>query len=199
YALEYYRNYSSIDYEKTGAPFFKYIQSINLLYNYIRNFLYLNFHDLVQIIIKNVLGSNRSLKERLERAYACLEETEEAIRRLDLSMSPDSEDGKLFQRLRYSLGTDPGHHKIFMGLVVQKDQDVKGILDQGLENLNALAKVLEEVEGITTSEGKIQLSTHYMIQGQSDKLCRHIDARREHMDRFRGFFQQIYKHEKTSH
>ncbi|MDR1893546.1 MAG: DUF5312 domain-containing protein, partial [Spirochaetales bacterium] len=39
YALEYYRNYSSIDYEKTGAPFFKYIQSINLLYNYIRNFL----------------------------------------------------------------------------------------------------------------------------------------------------------------
>ena len=86
--------------------------------------------EIVRILERNVLDQNRITRDLLLSHAANLEDLEDKIKQFDYSLSPDSEDGKLFQRLRFSLAGDPSHQRMYRTLVVQKDREVKTLLDR---------------------------------------------------------------------
>ncbi|MGC9308804.1 MAG: hypothetical protein ACP5FL_08540, partial [Thermoplasmatota archaeon] len=102
-----YREYASIDYKKMGVPFFVHVRSLNLLYNYIKLQYRENIQSVIQLLQRGLLAQNRITQDRLMRHASGLEELEEKIRLFDYSLSPESEDGKQFQRLRFMLASDP--------------------------------------------------------------------------------------------
>jgi hypothetical protein len=184
--------------EKVSAPAFCHTPSVNLLYSYLRDFLYSYFYDLIQILIKNILTNNRALREKLEKNYASLEELEQTIRVFDSGLSPDAEDGKLFHRLRHSMAADPNHQKMFRNLVIQKDRDIKALISEGLDSLSGLSQTMDELLNSPGQGIKTQLGAHYMVQGQSTPLTQLLETRVEHLTRFRNLFLQIYKKEKEN-
>jgi len=196
YTLQNYRKYASIDYDKMGLPFFRHTQSINLLYNYVKSFYRDFYYDTFQLLNRNILVNNRLTRERLEKYIGSFEETEQRIRDFDFSMSPDSEDGKLFQRLRFSLASDPSHQKMFSSLILQKDREVKLILDRGDEDITGLIKLIDELISSPSQTIKVQLNTHYIVRSKSVMLLKLLSSRRDHLVKFRNILGQIIKEER---
>lgn len=88
FVLQNYRDYSSIDYEKMGLPFFIHTKSVNLLYNYVHHFYREYFHEVVQLLDRNVLAQNRLTRDRLEKYASSFEDTEQRIREFDFPSPP---------------------------------------------------------------------------------------------------------------
>jgi hypothetical protein len=196
FALQNYRDYSTIDYEKLGLPFFVHTKSVNLLYNYVHHFYREYFYDMVQLLDRNILAQNRLTRDRLERYSGSFEETEQRVKEFDYSLSPESEDGKLFQRLRFSLASDPTLQKMYRSIVIQKDREVKLLLERAEEDINGFLKLLDEMITSPAEMMKIQLGTHYLIQGRPVLLKTLLITRRDHLRKFWNLMSQIIKLEK---
>ncbi|MBI9104102.1 MAG: hypothetical protein JEY99_16925 [Spirochaetales bacterium] len=196
FVLQNYRKYTSIDYDKMGLPFFRHTRSINLLFNYIKAFYRSYFYDAFQLLDKNILVNNRIIKDKLEATTNTFEEIGQKILEFDYSMSPDSEDGKLFQRLRFSMASESSHQKMFRTLVLQKDREVKGLLEKGDEDLASLIKLLGDIIDSPAQSIKLQLKTHYIFKSKSIMLGTLLETRRAHLLKFRDLLGQITKEER---
>ncbi len=196
FALQNYRDYSTIDYEKLGLPFFIHTKSVNLLYNYVHHFYREYFYDMVQLLDRNILSQNRLTRDRLEKYSGSFEETEQRIKEFDYGLSPESEDGKLFQRLRFSLASDPTLQKMYRSIVIQKDREVKMLLERAEEDIGGFLKLLDEMITSPAEMMKIQLGTHYLIQGRPVLLKTLLITRRDHLRKFWNLMSQIIKLER---
>ncbi|MEW5816452.1 MAG: DUF5312 family protein, partial [Spirochaetota bacterium] len=152
--FHYYRKYVSLDYKKLGLPFFTHIKSLNLLYNYIKIYYKKNVQNLVQIISRSAISQNRITLNRLLLLAAAMEDLESKIRQFDLSLSPDGEDGKLFQRLRSGLAADTTQQRLYRNLVIQKDREVKEIIGKGKDTIMGMKKIFDELVSNTTESIK---------------------------------------------
>ncbi len=197
FTLQNYRIYSSIDYDKMGLPFFRHTQSLNLLYNYIKVFYREYFYDTFQLLDKNILVGNRITRDKLEKCTNSFEEIAQKILEFDYSISPDSDDGKLFQRLRFSLASESSHQKMFRTLVLQKDREVKSILERADEDIGGLIKLIEDLLTSPVQTVKSQLNTHYILRGKSAMLAKLLSSRSDHLRHFRGLLSQITKEERN--
>jgi len=196
FALQNYRDYSTIDYEKLGLPFFVHTKSVNLLYNYVHHFYREYFYDMVQLLDRNILAQNRLTRDRLEKYSGSFEETEQRVKEFDYSLSPESEDGKLFQRLRFSLASDPTLQKMYRSIVIQKDREVKLLLERAEEDISGFLKLLDEMITSPAEMMKIQLGTHYLIQGRPVLLKTLLITRRDHLRKFWNLMSQVIKLER---
>lgn len=194
--FQFYRIYSSIDYDKIGLPFFNYTRSLSLLYNYIRVFYKQYLQEIVQILDRGVLVQNRINRDRLLQHAAALEDVEDRIRLFDLSLSSDHEDGKLFHRLRFSLATDISHQKMYRTLVSQKDREVQDLLERGETGLQGLKKLFEELVVSNAETVRIQIRSHYMINGKSSSLEKTLRIWTHHIDSFLNLYGQVLQVEK---
>ncbi|MCK4541871.1 MAG: hypothetical protein KAU17_06515 [Spirochaetales bacterium] len=195
--FRYYRKYASIDYEKMGLPFFFYTQPLNLIYNYIKWYYREHVQELVQILERGVLAQNRITRDRVLHHVGMLEDIEDKINQFDISLSPDAEDGKLFQRLRYSLAQDSTHQKMYRTLVAQKDREVKSHMDRGAEAIEGLGKVFREIISTSSQSIRMQLGNHYLVKGKPVSLISMLKTHSAHMEQFLKLLRQILKFERT--
>lgn len=194
--FQHYRVYSSIDYKQIGLPFFIHTRSINLVYNYLVNYYREHLQEIVNILERTVIDQNRITRDRLLTHAANIEDVEDKIKQFDLSLSTDAEDGKLFHRLRFSLAGDATHQKMFRTLVVQKDREVKSLLERSHEALGGISKVFREVLMSKSDNARIQLRSHYMIDNKPYSLEYLLSTWSDHIDAFLNLFNQVLRIEK---
>ncbi|MBN2049340.1 MAG: hypothetical protein JW760_02750 [Spirochaetales bacterium] len=190
-----YREYASIDYKKMGVPFFVHTRSLNLLYNFIKMNYREQIQGIIQLLQKGLLAQNRITQDRLLRHAAALEEVEDKIRLFDYSLSPESEDGKSFQRLRFMLASDPSQQRMYKTLVLQKERTVKSLISLGEESLEGLRKLFEEILTSPVDSIKEQLNNHYFIKGSSTRLSTALQERMDNLSRVRNLLSQLFKME----
>ena len=192
----YYRDYTSTDFSNLGLPTFSHDRSANLLYNYIRQFYRGTIQELVQILSRGLLKTNRITLNRLLLHAASVEDLEDKLKSFDNSLSPDEEDGKLFQRIRHSLASDSTHQRLFRNLVVQKDKEVESLLEKGKEGFLGIKKIFDELLSSPMESVKQKLHTHYMVNGKSQSLEELLRNQSNHIEKFHRLLQQLSKIER---
>ena len=195
--LLYYRDYSSLDYQKLGLPTFSHTKSVNLLYNFIIHHYRKKIQQIIQILSQSLLKQNRITLNRLLLHSAAVEDLDDKIRAFDNSLSPDEEDGKLFQRIRHSIGNDQSHQRLYRSLLQQKDNEVKGILEKGKESFLGIKKIFDEFIDSPVEAVKQKLSTHYFIDNDSKSLLAVLKDRSEKIDKFRNLLYEVSKIERN--
>ena len=191
-----YREYESIDYKKLELPFFRFTRSLHLLFNYVRHFYKEYIREGVQVLERGILGQNRITRDRLLQYATAVEDIENRSVSFDYSLSPDSEDGKLFQRLRFTLAQDKSHQRMYRTLVLQKDREVQSILTRGIEALGGLRGVFDEIINSRSEAITSQLNNNYFIKGRPVSLEQILAERRDHQKRFVDLLAQVVKLEK---
>ena len=193
--FHHFREYRSLDYKKLGLPVFIHVESLNLIYNYTRWYFKNFLQDPIVILNKGMLAHNRITKDRMLQYASGIEEIQDKIKQFDYSLSPDSEDGKMFQRLRFSLAAEASYQKMYLTLVMQKNKEVKELLLKAEESLNGLSRIFAEILSSPSGDIKMQLSQHYMLRGRSYSLTNILTVRREHMQNFVRLVNQLVKME----
>jgi hypothetical protein len=193
----HYREYKSIDYQKLGLPFFTHTLSVKILFNYFRHFYFDWIQEAVQMIGRGILSQNRLTLERLLTYAAAVEDISDKIRAFDESLNPDAEDGKLFQKLRFSLAQDPTHQRMYRNLVMQKEKLVTSIIDRGVDSLQGIEKVFSEITTSPSPVIRTQLENHFIINGRPKNLRAILSSRLEHLKIFRELMYQIIKYEEN--
>jgi hypothetical protein len=186
----------SLDYNKLGIPTFAYTKSINLLYNFIRIVYRRQIQELVQILSQGILRQNRITLNRLLVHVATLEDLETKIRALDESLSPDEEDGKLFNRIRYTLASDATHQRLYRSLINQKDNEVKSLIERGKEALLGLKKMFDEFLSSPMESFRQKLQAYHYIDGRSQTLLEVLRDRTEKIDKFQNLLYEISRIER---
>ena len=188
-----YRMYASIDHQKMGLPFFTHTKSLNILYNYIKCFYQSLFSDVISILEKGILSQNRITRDRLMTHSVALQELEDKINMSDRSLAPEAEDGKLFHKLRMTLVSEPSQQRMYRTLVVNKNREVKSLIDWGEEALAGLEKIFNELVTSESNAIKVQLNKHYLMKGKSITLVSILKERANHIREFRRVLAQIIK------
>lgn len=191
-----YREYESIDYEKLGLPFFRYTRSVHLLFNYCRHFYKEFIREAVQVLERGTLAQYRITRDRLIQYASAVEDIENKAVSFDYSLSPDSEDGKLFQRLRFTLAQDKSHQRMFRTLVLQKDREVRSIIDRSLEAMSGLADVFFEIINSSSEVIRGQLNNNYFVKGVPVPLHQILAERGNHLKKFVDLLTQVSKLDK---
>ncbi|RKX88550.1 MAG: hypothetical protein DRP59_12135, partial [Spirochaetes bacterium] len=162
-----YREYSSIDYEKLGVSSFRNIEPLSLIYNFIQCYYRGSaIQSIVRVLERGVLAQNRLMRDNMLQYASVIEDIAERIRDFDNSLSPDSEEGKVFHKLRFSMTKDISQQKVFKKIVVQKDREAKNLCEAGMDALTGLKRVLGEINRSTNDAVTEQLKQHYLINNK---------------------------------
>ena len=190
-----YRKYASIDHQKMGLPYFTHTKSLNVLYNYIMSFYQSQFADIITLLERGILAQNRITRDRLLTYSVALQELEDKIEASDKALAPESDDGKLFHKLRMNLVSEPAQQRMYRSMVINKNREVKSLLDWGEDALRGLEKIFDELVTSESNSIKAQLNKHYLIKGKSITLVSLLKKRSEHIREFRRLLAQIVKME----
>ena len=191
-----YRDYSSVDFRKLGLPSFSHIKSLVVLNNYMR-FYYRELHqDAVKILEKSVPGLGRVTKDRLAMYSSGIEDLMEKIKAFDSSMSSDAEDGKVFQKLRFSIASDPSLQKTYQAFILQKDKQAESLISRGSEVISGLRKVFYDILNANIAEIQTQLKTNFFVDSRMQPLSEILELRVAHLDSFDILLSQLMKLER---
>jgi hypothetical protein len=135
---------------------------------------------------------------RLLLHAASVEDLEDKLRELDNSLSPDEEDGKLFQRIRHSLASESTHQRLFRNLITQKDKEAETLLEKGKESFLGIKKIFDELLDTTMESILQKLNTSYVVGGKSITLKNLLDQQARHIEEFRRLLHQLSKIERGS-
>jgi hypothetical protein len=168
--LMYYRDYSSMEYEKIGLPTFAFTRSINIMYNFIKIYYRRKSQNIVRIISQGILRGNRLTLNKLLLHSSAIEDLQEKIKLFDNSVSTDEDDGKLFQRIRHSIATDAGHQRLYRSLLQQKDNEVKSLIEKGKESFLGIKQIFEELANSSMEAVKQTVHSQYYIDNTTKSL-----------------------------
>ena len=191
-----YQEFTSADNQDLDLPTFRYAKTVTLLNNYVRIFYKDYLDELVQILNRGVLSQNLITRDRLLQHSTVAEDMELRLAAFDYSLAPESKDGKLFQRLRFTLGQEPNHQKMYRTLILQKDRELESLIDRAAEALTGLKNVFEEIGSSTSDTIKSQLGDSYFIKGKPLTLSQILKERIAHLQRFNNVLDQVYKLDK---
>jgi len=189
--FQHYREYSSIDYEKLGVSPFSQIKALELVYNYIACFFKGYIQETIRLLERGILSQNRLIRDSMLQYASAIEDVEDAIRIFDESLSPDSEDGKLFNKFRFSMAKDPIQQKMYRKIVVQKDREAKSLSELGLESVSGLKRVFTEILKSKSNSVVEQMDQHYFINNKPTLLKEVLNEQITHIQQFEHLYHHI--------
>ncbi|TVR59168.1 MAG: hypothetical protein EA426_08670 [Spirochaetaceae bacterium] len=142
--FEFYRSSAQSTILSLGLPTFRYVKSLNVLYAFLLQHYRGTVHDLVRILQRNMPFRRREVGNDLVLHAAGLEDVLDTIREFDYSFSPESEEGKAFFRVRYSVEKDISQQRSYRNIVAQKDREAKALVEKGLEHLNGVESIFRD-------------------------------------------------------
>jgi len=131
--FENYRSTIHASIQKLGLPTFKYMKSLNILYNYIIRRYRGGLQEFVRVLNRITPIRLRSSGRDLLLVSAGLEDIAEKIEKFDQSFAPDSDEGKSFVRVRYAVEKDLAQQRAYRAMVLQRDKEARTLIDKGLE------------------------------------------------------------------
>ena len=189
--FQHYREYSSIDYEKLGVSPFSQIKALELVYNYMACFFKGYIQETIRLLERGILSQNRLIRDSMVQYAAALEDVEEKIRIFDESLAPDSEDGKLFNKFRFSMAKDPIQQKMYRKIVIQKDREAKSLSELGLESVSGIKRVFTEILKSKSNAIIEQLDQHYFINSNPTLLKEVLNEQLSHIQQFEHLYHHI--------
>jgi hypothetical protein len=198
FELFYYLEKPSFDYAALGLPYFTHTKSLKVMYNYLSRVYKGVIQDSLQAINSYVLSGNRLILTRLNQCASGLEELEAKIVLFDRSLSPDEEEGKNLQRLRYRLGTDLTQQKLYRGFVTGKDREAGELIEQGKEFLLGIRRVFDDLLASPVENVKSLLKTLHFYRGKHQTLASLLRGTSELIGEFLELLDQLLKLEKGS-
>jgi hypothetical protein len=179
--LRHYRKYSFLNYDELGVPAFRYHQSLVLVFNFLTVFYNKEIQKTIQVAESSLLSQDRELRDKMVQAAAACEDTVDKIRQLDQSLSPDDDDGKIFQRIRFQKGLDERQTKMLRSLVSRKDGEAKEILSRSREAIMTLEKTFDHMAKSSDEKSKERLQHRIVLEGRPWRLKDAIETQRERM------------------
>jgi Family of unknown function (DUF5312) len=189
--FQHYREYSSIDYDKLGVSPFSQIKALELVYNYLACFFKGYIQETIRLLERGILSQNRLIRDSMLQYATSIEDIEEKIRIFDESLAPDSEDGKLFNKFRFSMAKDPIQQKMYRKIVVQKDRDAKSLSELGLESASGIKRVFNEILKSKSNSIIEQLDQHYFINNKPTLLKDVLNEQISHIQQFEHLYHHI--------
>ncbi len=189
--FQHYREYSSIDYEKLGVSAFSQIRALELVYNYIACFYKGYIQETIHLLERGVLSQNRLIRDSMLQYAAAIEDTEAKIIDFDASLSPDSEDGKMFNKFRFSMAKDPIQQKLYRKIVIQKDREAKSLSELGIESISGIKKVFTEVLKSKNTSITDQLNQHLFINNKPTPIRDVLSDQTSNMLQFEHLYHHI--------
>jgi len=189
--FQHYREYSSIDYEKLGVSAFSQIKALELVYNYLACFFRGYIQETIRLLERGILSQNRLIKDSMLQYANVIEDTGDKIKVFDESLSPDSEDGKLFNKFRFSMAKDPIQEKMYRKIVLQKDKQAKSLSELGIESISGIKRVFIEILNSKNMAIVEQLDQHYFINNEPTILKDVINEQISHIHQFEHLYHHI--------
>ncbi len=189
--FQHYREYSSIDYEKLGVSAFSQIKALELVYNYFACFFRGYIQETVRLLEKGILSQNRLIRDSMLQYSAVIEDTLDSIKVFDESLAPDSEDGKLFNKYRFSMAKDPIQEKMYRKIVIQKDREAINLAETSIESISGIKRVFSEIinsKNMTITE---QLDQHYFINNKPTILKDVLKEQISHIHQVEHLYHHI--------
>ncbi len=179
--MRHYRRYSFLNYEELGVPAFRYHQSLVLIYSFLTIFYPKEIQKTLQAAETSLLSQDRELRDRMVQAAAACEDSVDKIQELDQSLSPDDDDGKVFQRIRFQKVLDDRQKKMLRSLVARKDGEAKEILSRSREALMTLEQSFDRIAKSSDEKSKERLQHRVVLEGQPWQLKEALEDQRDKM------------------
>ncbi|TVR03793.1 MAG: hypothetical protein EA403_06180 [Spirochaetaceae bacterium] len=129
---------------KGGLPTFRYVRSVNILYNFLQIIFRRVIRPSISSIQRSIPARSREISNELSFFSAGLEDLGDKLHAFDESFSPDSDEGKTLFRVRYSMEKDATQQRIYRSIIAQRDKQARGMLDKGLEYLRGMQASLRK-------------------------------------------------------
>lgn len=189
--FQHYREYSSIDYDKLGVSAFSQIKALELVYNYLACFFKGYIQETIRLLERGILSQNRLIRDSMLQYANVIEDTIDSIKIFDESLSPDSEDGKLFNKFRFSMAKDPIQQKMYRKIVIQKDREAKSLSATGIESISGVKRVFSEIINSNNASISEQLDQHYFINNKPTLLKDVLNEQISHIFQFEHLYHHI--------
>lgn len=144
--FEHYRSTIHASIQKLGLPTFKYMKSLNILYNYIVRRYRGGMQEFVRVLNRITPIRLRSSGRDLLLVSAGLEDIAEKIEKFDQSFAPDADEGKAFFRVRYAVEKDLAQQRAYRAMVLQRDKEARTLIDKGLELIEEVLAALQVLQ-----------------------------------------------------
>lgn len=143
--FEFYRSTIQASVKKLGLPGFRYVKSLNVLYNFILQRFRGRMAETMRILTRILPARIHHSASDLTLHAANIEDVAERINDFDLSFSPESDEGKTFYRVRYSLEKDYSQQQQYKSIIMQKDREARTILEKGMEHFSQVQEIFESI------------------------------------------------------
>ncbi len=189
--FEFYRSTIQASVKKLGLPGFRYVKSLNVLYNFIHQRFRGRMQETMRILSRIVPARIHHAVSDLTLHAANIEDVADLINNFDLSFSPDSDEGKTFYRVRYSLEKDYSQQQQYKSIIMQKDREARSILEKGMENFAQAQEIFESVREAKPAHLNERYA-HFDATSAEDKpLDALLDNYIEELQTFRKVLNQV--------
>ena len=143
--FSFYRDFPDSAAGSVGLPRFAFIKTLTVMNNFLLFHYRRKVLDLLEMINKLIAGKKRDTQMLLMSHASALEDIIEKLRLFDLSLAPESEDGKTFFGVRFSIEGDQVQQRMYQSLVARKDKEARDLFEKGIEHMAGLQRALEDV------------------------------------------------------
>jgi hypothetical protein len=168
--LENYTHHHELPLAQYGLKSFAHVESMNLLYSFLKNHMPIQITPLIQTIGRVLLQNEKRLLTRIITSTQILEEIKQRIENLDIKIGPLGEEGEIFQQLVTELGEKPASHKLFKSFVGKQDTEARQMLAEAKEKILLLKALLEEIRDTKKPSQRKILGLPFLQGGNQGNL-----------------------------
>ncbi|QEN05879.1 hypothetical protein EW093_14605 [Thiospirochaeta perfilievii] len=156
--LNNYNVLKDFDPIKLSLPYFKYIETINILLNFLKHYYIREYKDILFVLSKHILEKNHVLQSRSLEVSIGVETLLERILKFDRSLAHDSESGKTMRTLFNTVATNRQNLRMYKAFIKQKDEEALELCSLGAKLLLELDKLINQTVKNPSDTIKLQVS-----------------------------------------
>ncbi|NIZ19483.1 hypothetical protein [Entomospira culicis] len=195
---EFYINNFNNQWQALGLPEFRHTQSFQVVYNFLRQWMPAKMHNILAIMIANILTKTPSLQQQMEEFKISLDLAEDKLKKFDKSLSFEQEAGKLLLGFKDSMNSNSlKRAKEITNFMVNQDAEVLSFIEGSLHLLESLANFLKNkiIDGPSDSLKPIIASVYGGIS-RSQSLQEVLRSRSEDLFLFVSIIREVIRYEK---
>lgn len=156
--LQNYREYKEFDFKKYGLEYFKYIDSLTIMLNFLKYYYLRDYKDILFVLSKHIFEKNHLMQSRSLEVSIGVDTLLERIVKFDRSLSSESEAGKTMRTLFSGVVGNRHNIRMYKAFVKQKDEEVMELLKLGSRLLTDLEKLLSQTVKNPSDSVQLQVS-----------------------------------------
>lgn len=157
-SLQNYKEHKEFDYKRLHLNYFKYIDTLTILLNFLKHYYLRDYKDITFVLSKHIFEKNHLMQNRSLEISIGVDTLLERIIKFDKSLSADSDVGKTMRTLFSSVVGNRQNIRMYKAFVKQKDEEVLELLKLGVKLLTDLEKILNQTVKNPSDTVQLQVS-----------------------------------------